>query len=55
MTEEHVSKNFSKKGLLSGPKAPLINIKDVFGKEFDLIEELKEYDAVLIDFFRGAW
>ena len=48
--------NFNeKKGLLQGTKAPNIICKDILKNEFNLNDSLKEYNGVLIDFFRGSW
>ena len=42
-------------GLLAGSKAPLFDTKDIYGMEMNLDNLLKEYNGVLIDFFRGNW
>jgi len=55
MTEEHVSKKFLEKGLLIGDEAPIIEINDIYDNAVNSKEILKEYDYILIDFFRGAW
>ncbi len=55
MTEEHISKKFLEKGLLIGDKAPIIETNDIYDKAVNSKEILKEYDYILIDFYRGAW
>lgn len=42
-------------GLSVGNFAPSFSTKDITGKIIDLEELLKEYNGVLIDFFRGNW
>ena len=42
-------------GLPVSSTAPLFDTKDIYGKEMNLGNLLKEYDGVLIDFFRGNW
>jgi len=42
-------------GLLKNSIAPLFDTKDIYGKEMNLENLLKEYKGVLIDFFRGNW
>jgi len=44
-----------KKGLPLGIKAPSINIKDIFDEDVEITNILKEYDGVLVEFFRGPW
>ena len=43
------------KGIDINTKAPQINTKDIYGKPFNLIDALKKYNGILIDFFRGNW
>lgn len=43
------------KGIELQVKAPIIDTVDIHDNKFNLIEALKEYDGVLIDFFRGNW
>ncbi len=42
-------------GLTEGLIAPTFDTKDIYGKEMNLENLLKEYDGVMIDFFRGNW
>lgn len=43
------------KGLNLNTKAPLIDTIDIYENPINLIDLLKTYDGVLIDFFRGNW
>ncbi|MHA1914963.1 MAG: hypothetical protein ACW986_18580 [Promethearchaeota archaeon] len=36
-------------------KAPQIETKDIYESPFNLIDTLKNYNGILIDFFRGNW
>jgi hypothetical protein len=42
-------------GLSESSIAPIFDTKDIYGKKVNLENLLKEYDGVLIDFFRGNW
>jgi peroxiredoxin len=43
------------KGLSIGSKAPLFDTVDVYENTISLAELLKNYNGVMIDFFRGNW
>jgi len=43
------------KGIDINTKTPQINTKDIYGDPFNLIDTLKKYNGILIDFFRGNW
>jgi hypothetical protein len=43
------------KGLTIGSKAPMINTTDICDNEINLSELIKNYNGVMIDFFRGNW
>ncbi|MHA2390348.1 MAG: hypothetical protein ACXAEX_00120 [Promethearchaeota archaeon] len=43
------------KGIGININAPSIDTVDIYDNPFNLSEMLKEYDGVLIDFFRGNW
>jgi hypothetical protein len=43
------------KGLPIGSKAPTFNTVDIYENVINLDELLKNYDGVMIDFFRGNW
>lgn len=53
MADEHVSN--PKKGIPTGIKAPLFEIRDIYKNQVDLKRFFDEYDGILIDFFRGAF
>ncbi|MFX1568752.1 MAG: hypothetical protein ACFFCV_10350 [Promethearchaeota archaeon] len=36
-------------------KAPMIDTFDIYGNPINLKNLLKEYNGILIDFFRGTW
>lgn len=42
-------------GLPINSIAPMIDTKDIYGKEMNLENLLEEFNGVLIDFFRGNW
>jgi hypothetical protein len=42
-------------GLPIGSIAPLIDTNDIDGKIINLTDLLKNYNGVMIDFFRGNW
>ncbi|MFW9821235.1 MAG: hypothetical protein ACFFE5_16655 [Candidatus Thorarchaeota archaeon] len=42
-------------GLNINSKAPLIDTKDIYENPINLIDLLKTYNGVMIDFFRGNW
>ncbi|MFW9876138.1 MAG: hypothetical protein ACFFG0_23800 [Candidatus Thorarchaeota archaeon] len=42
-------------GIDTNLKAPQIDTVDIYENQISLSELLKEYDGVLIDFFRGNW
>ena len=43
------------KGLPIHSKAPLINTVDIYDKSINLNDLLKNFNGVLLDFFRGNW
>ncbi len=43
------------KGLNINTLAPLIDTRDIYEKPINLNDLLKNYDGILIDFFRGNW
>lgn len=43
------------KGIDTKIKAPQIETVDIYENQINLSELLKDYDGVLIDFFRGNW
>ncbi|MFX0080821.1 MAG: hypothetical protein ACFE94_03615 [Candidatus Hodarchaeota archaeon] len=43
------------KGIDTNIEAPQIDTVDIYENKINLSELLKEYDGVLIDFFRGNW
>jgi hypothetical protein len=43
------------RGLGLHVKAPQINTIDIYGNLVNLANLLKEYNGVIIDFFRGTW
>lgn len=45
----------SEKGLDIGTNAPIIDTNDILGNKINTREILKEYNGILIDFFRGAF
>ena len=42
-------------GLPESSIAPVFDTKDIYGMEMNLDNLLKNYNGVLIDFFRGNW
>ncbi|MHA2034852.1 MAG: hypothetical protein ACW972_04480 [Promethearchaeota archaeon] len=42
-------------GIDISTEAPQINTVDIYGNPINLTKLLKEYNGVLIDFFRGNW
>ncbi|MFO8017543.1 MAG: hypothetical protein R6U96_02815 [Promethearchaeia archaeon] len=42
-------------GVPIGSQAPAFNMEDIDGNAVKLTDLLEQYNAVLIDFFRGAW
>ena len=42
-------------GIAISIKAPLINTVDIYGNHINLNDLLKDFNGVLIDFFRGNW
>ncbi|MFW9969745.1 MAG: hypothetical protein ACFFDF_06060 [Candidatus Odinarchaeota archaeon] len=42
-------------GLNLNTKAPLIDTTDIYENPINLTNLLKNYDGVMIDFFRGNW
>lgn len=43
------------RGLRLHVKAPMINTIDIYGSTINLTNLLKEYNGVIVDFFRGTW
>jgi hypothetical protein len=43
------------KGLSVGSKAPVFDTEDIYGNSINLIQLLKNFKGVIIDFFRGNW
>lgn len=43
------------KGIDINIKAPQIDTVDIYENQINLSELLKDYEGVLIDFFRGNW
>ena len=43
------------KGIDTNIKAPHIDTIDIYENHISLSELLKDYDGVLLDFFRGNW
>ncbi len=43
------------RGLGLNSKAPPINTIDIYGNPINLSNLLREYNGILIDFFRGTW
>ena len=43
------------RGLGLHTKAPMIDTFDIYGNHINLGNLLKEYNGILIDFFRGTW
>ena len=52
--EQDLEKRLPYPGILVGVKAPDFSLKDAFGKEVNLYEELKKGPVILV-FYRGAW
>ena len=53
MTEENNSDPIE--GLPIGGQAPQIETRDIYDNDVNLRKLLRDYNGVLIDFFRGAW
>ena len=45
----------SNRGLQVGDNAPLFEISDIEKKTVNLEKLLQDYQAVMLDFFRGSW
>ena len=43
------------RGLGLHVKAPMINTIDIYGNTINLTNLLKEYNGIIVDFFRGTW
>jgi len=43
------------KGIDANIKAPQIDTVDIYENQINLSKLLKDYEGVLIDFFRGNW